>query len=161
MRKNRKHILMWAEALESDEFKQGMSVLREETRSDDDQVTLTHCCLGVACEVYLRATKKGHWDHYQNFVVGNDACSTEWIVPVAKYFGTGDDVRTYILNKNNKYVETMSNFIDLNDTKKIPFSLIAKILREPSKFLVLDGPKQGEFMTKAEINKYNREVAGV
>lgn len=37
----------WIAALESGEFKQGKSRLR----NDDD----TYCCLGVACEVYRRA----------------------------------------------------------------------------------------------------------
>jgi hypothetical protein len=52
----------WLVALESDEFRQGKSRLR--------QVDDTYCCLGVLCELYRRETGKGEWEVKEDYYRG-------------------------------------------------------------------------------------------
>jgi hypothetical protein len=49
---NVENIKLWVEALRSDEYKQGKGRLRQ-----DDEF----CCLGVACDVFRKATGEGEW----------------------------------------------------------------------------------------------------
>lgn len=60
------HARAWVAALRSGEFKQGHNTLR--SRGEDGP---RHCCLGVACELYLRETGSGRWDG-DEFLAGGD-----------------------------------------------------------------------------------------
>lgn len=51
MEPNKDNIRLWAEALESDEYKQGNGLLRYRTEDGEDKL----CCLGVACEAAIKA----------------------------------------------------------------------------------------------------------
>lgn len=46
------NVKAWVEALRSGEYKQGKSFLRQDN---------AYCCLGVACDLYQKATGKGEW----------------------------------------------------------------------------------------------------
>lgn len=48
-------IKLWIDALRSGEYKQGRGALVTNDRLDG----FSHCCLGVACEVYIKHAKKG------------------------------------------------------------------------------------------------------
>lgn len=49
----------WVAALRSGEYEQWRGALRNEDR---------YCCLGVACDVYAKATGEGEWDGH-DFIV--------------------------------------------------------------------------------------------
>jgi len=48
---------LWADALDSGEYRQGTGRLR---KMDDGE---SYCCLGVLCELHRRETKNGEWVH--------------------------------------------------------------------------------------------------
>ena len=83
----------WVRALRSGEYKQGIGVLR---RND------TYCCLGVACDLYMKAENKGAWIQPSNeransyFVVGDDAKDGTLPKAVVEWLG---------LEKGNNRVE--------------------------------------------------------
>ena len=45
------NVKLWLEALRSGDYNQGQRALK----SENDDGTVNHCCLGVACEVYMEA----------------------------------------------------------------------------------------------------------
>jgi hypothetical protein len=108
-----------AEMLESGTIKQGHNFLRSEDKM---------CCLGVACEVFQRATKKGKWmmrstGSIWRFSVGT---SSPYDVPpeaVVKYFGWPDADPNIIVAKED------STAIDQNDGRHQTFKQIAKGFR--------------------------------
>lgn len=55
-----------AEALRSGEFKQGNGRLKYK----EDNGEICHCCLGVACEVFIRETGEDRWTHFATDVFG-------------------------------------------------------------------------------------------
>jgi hypothetical protein len=54
---NKENILKLVEALNSGKYVQG----RDRLKKPDGQGGYVHCCLGVACEVYIQETGKGQW----------------------------------------------------------------------------------------------------
>jgi hypothetical protein len=57
----RVHLLQWARALESGEYKQAIGTLREQVgETDDDKPVFGYCCLGVACNL-AAADGVGQW----------------------------------------------------------------------------------------------------
>lgn len=70
MTPNKVNIQKWVDALRSGEYVQGRNSLLKDN---------TYCCLGVACEVYLRGNPggisfevdedgRGHYDNYSGFL---------------------------------------------------------------------------------------------
>lgn len=72
----------WCQALESGEYKQGRHRLRT-----IENVGYSYCCLGVACELYQKATGKGAWVN-GGFKLDADFNSHYIDSPkIAEYFG--------------------------------------------------------------------------
>lgn len=70
----------WCAALRSGEFKQCKGALRREDE---------RCCLGVACDVYMRDPESGPRLHWEHVMQGPDSYGIECAVP-------GRDDSTYI-----------------------------------------------------------------
>ena len=108
-------IKVWVEALRSGEYEKGKGALR----TGD-----TFCCLGVACEVYRRKAKKGHWNG--GWFAASKKSEHRSILPreVAKWLGlTSDPVVTL------KSRESVS-LINLNDGRGYSFKRIAKVIEK-------------------------------
>jgi len=106
----------WADALESGNYKQGRWWLRPNLVEGDENGPDTFCCLGVACDLYAKNTKKGKWDGEKfrtNKYDENDANPPE---PVTEYFGIS--------------IETAEKLVDMNDEKHNTFKTIAKFIRK-------------------------------
>ncbi len=56
---NVERLRLWIDALRSGEYRQGQYALKS-IREDGEKPS--HCCLGVACEVYIREEGQGSWD---------------------------------------------------------------------------------------------------
>lgn len=67
----------WLAALRSGEFRQAKNVLKQ---------AKGHCCLGVACEIYLRETGNGEWQH-NVFTVDGTQGGCVPPAPVWEWFG--------------------------------------------------------------------------
>lgn len=75
----KRRIRKWVDALRSGEFRQGKLGLRIEN---------AYCCLGVACEIYRRTTRKGKWENGAFVVADDDWDSMVMPRTVADWFGT-------------------------------------------------------------------------
>lgn len=108
--------LKWIEALESGEYKQGKGQLR-----DGDQ----YCCLGVACDVYDKATDQsgesgwinkpmGPHDNSYVYRYGKHTLTTQLSYPhgadLAEIFGINDSVEESVMTMND--VDN-KNFIEI------------------------------------------------
>jgi len=80
------------------------------------------CCLGVACDVYIRETGDGYWDKDSNmFEDRNGECLPE---KVQEWFGLeATDPRL-----KHEGIETCAS--SLNDSERLSFKEIAECVRE-------------------------------
>lgn len=109
--------IAWAEALESDQYKQGTRCLR----SLNDEF----CCLGVACDLYFEATGDGSWDKHNEdsnyYFQGRDGFPSE---EVRRWFGWESDAPTL-------EVEGRKEFATIhNDKFNCTFKEIARGVRK-------------------------------
>ena len=81
---------LWLAALRSGEYTQGKGALRARTHWRDAAPTLEHCCLGVLCDVYHKATGLGKWDGDTFFI--SDTDQNENVLPpsVVEWSGLPD-----------------------------------------------------------------------
>ena len=99
------------EALESGTYAQGDSQLR-----DGDMF----CCLGVACDLFMKETGKGAWTIEDSHFAVDNYQEVAWLPkPVAEWFGFG--------SVTGSFGDTSLMF--MNDTK-VSFSDIAKVIKE-------------------------------
>lgn len=103
---------LWAKALESSKYAQGIGQLKDE----NDQ----YCCLGVACDVYRKATGKGRWTRKSNrYSFGESLAYLP--LEVVKWFGLDDEDPTL---RGNREIATV-----VNDVHRNSFNEIAKMVR--------------------------------
>jgi len=91
------HIRVWVRALRSQKYLQTTGTLkRVNSWLDGAKQDTSYCCLGVACEIYRDATKRGEWTDglsQPQFVVTEFLDSSRYVMPkaVAQYFGLKPD----------------------------------------------------------------------
>jgi hypothetical protein len=102
---------LWAQALESGKYKQGKYWLREADK---------YCCLGVACDVFRKATRLGLW-YEGDFIVGEEEERVVLPKAVMDWFGLRSN--DPLLGKNP------SSAISLNDDFNKDFCEIAQMVR--------------------------------
>lgn len=114
----------WVAALRSGKYKQGMASLHR-----DDK----YCCLGVACDVYRKETKKGKWlssPEHQGHVFRADNAGDEryGYLPraVAAWFGMPKPI-TDDMDENDLSFEY--RLTSLNDSGK-SFAEIADVIEQ-------------------------------
>jgi len=109
------------EALESGTYAQGIGQLRNANVLDENGAPApdSYCCLGVACDVYLRETGEGRWDDWA-FELGVENENAWLPVTVAKWFGFS--------NATGNLVGENRSLMGMND-EGIPFPEIAKTIR--------------------------------
>ena len=102
----------WVAALRSGEFEQAQGRLK-----DGD----AYCCLGVACELYIRETGVGSWDERSSFLNG-DGRAYSAVLPdeLQTWLGVRADVASYaegvcaltIDNDNGKTFTEIADIIE-------------------------------------------------
>jgi hypothetical protein len=87
-------LLLLADALESGEFTQTKHCLRDDSG---------HCCLGVACEVFNRATKHGEWSPHRTGTYRFLGEAEILPIEVAEWFGMEEhgNLRAPYMDNNN------------------------------------------------------------
>lgn len=106
---------LWSAALRSDEFEQGRGNLARTSHDGSTQ----HCCLGVLCELAIRAgvplnvTKDAYGVTYYDGSAGTPPVS------VRKWAGLGSSILLSLPRLG------MRPAFELNDTYKMPFAEIA------------------------------------
>lgn len=138
---NKERILKWVEALESEKYKQAYAALRKADGS--------MCCLGVACEISTVASWETDQEYYDyigveakyNYITEKNFLPLE----VAKYYGfvassiianKGEEIYidpTVLVNEDNEPNLTSKRVVsltELNDSARLTFKEIAKILRK-------------------------------
>lgn len=82
---------LWVKALRSGEYKQA----RNRLRFDEDRF----CCLGVACDLYAKATGNGVWDGDKDsgylFIIGDRRREVVLPYEVVKWLGVSDSECPY------------------------------------------------------------------
>jgi hypothetical protein len=104
-------IRLWVKALESGQYKQTRATLHDKNG---------YCCLGVACEVFKKATGRGQWTRWKGFVVGNQHSDVYLPRNVGAWFG--------FENIDPQLGESCAT--ERNDTKRDSFQTIASAIRE-------------------------------
>jgi hypothetical protein len=140
---NKDNLRLWAEALESDDFKQGLGALR--TRDGG------RCCLGVACDAFKRATGRGRWrkepgtsdGHYAFQLTEGEGAEIALPGAVAGWLGLpGSTVFLPITEKERAKVRSQgasgqrgdeASAECVNDVLKLPFQVIAARIRRKFK----------------------------
>jgi hypothetical protein len=108
-------------ALRSGDYKQG----RERLRNLDNEF----CCLGVACDIYHKATGEGEWENESGlrptkFKVNTFGSRYELPDAVRIYYGFTTESGHF------KFEGKPNSLANLNDSKKYNFSKIADIIEE-------------------------------
>lgn len=105
---------LWAKALESGKYTQATGMLRND---------IGYCCLGVACDVFRKATGRGKWVNkgFGGFLL--DGRLRDAVLPstVADWFGLG--------NPNPRLGEDSIEATELNDRLNTDFHQIAQMVR--------------------------------
>ena len=104
----------WIKALRSGKYKQTQKHLRDADLDTDEP---GYCCLGVACDLYAQTHKRGAWDEYGSFVIGDIEEDSELPDRVAKWLGIKST-----LGYNSV---TGLSLIHLNDDDGLTFAEIA------------------------------------
>lgn len=123
--------VLLAKALLSGKYVQGTGQLRT--------MDNTYCCLGVACDVYLRVMGEGegfwspdhHYEHkvpHYQFRAGNERGS-RFFMPLAvhQFFGMNRTAGFYQMTKDGR---TYDSLAELNDRKGWTFKMIAALLQD-------------------------------
>lgn len=127
--RQKKRVEKWVAALRSDDYKQGENYLKQETEGET-----THCCLGVACELYIKSGNKLDYQEpdpvYDNAAYfGGD--SEHLPEQVRNYYGLRTDYGEFIYSDGRRSSLTMAN-----DGGK-SFKQIANIIERNPKGLFL------------------------
>ena len=111
----------WADALESDEFKQGDGALyRIEGKK--------YCCLGVLCELYVR-DGRGEWE--DNGTGDMHLYSEGAILPDAVVeWSDLDSNDPYVKHANTMGLQVRNPLTHLNDATYMDFKEIAALIRQ-------------------------------
>lgn len=117
----------WVGALRGGEFEQGRCSLRDDTDK--------YCCLGVACEIYRRATGKGIWtptntDDPLRFELETEIATGLLPHAVRQYFGLTTTCGRYFIDGR------MTSLCDANDAGGLSFEQIADIIESNPKGLL-------------------------
>jgi len=114
--KKTKYTTKWVNALRSGKYKQTIGVLRM-TKKDANYMEATpgYCCLGVACSLLIKETKKG----ISNF----SSCGSWYSV------GLNDKTKK-LFGLTNKETDRL---IAMNDTYKLSFKEIADYIEKKAK----------------------------
>lgn len=119
--KHAKRLKAWIEALRSGDYKQ---------TSDQLYTGKAYCCLGVACDLYLK--EKGlKWTKESKMTYGvkiEDRVleTTELPEEIAAWFGLGIHNNPEVLDKDGAPV----TLISLNDDRGYSFKKIAKVIEQ-------------------------------
>ena len=109
---------LWADALESDEYKQGMLTLQGKSGS--------FCCLGVACKVYEKAT-------------GNELPKIEGRIVGTKLAGSYSCVSDWLgLIYPAGSMDKAQSLMGMNDSGDFDFKEIAAVIRSRPEGLFRD-----------------------
>lgn len=106
--------ILLAEALESGKYKQCSGALR---------INDAFCCLGVACDI----SGLGKWDSTGVYLTKTDRCETVLPREVKEFFGFAS--HSGRSTQREIGIEPIE-LVDLNDSKKLSFKEIAKVIRE-------------------------------
>ncbi len=125
---NTKNMLLWADALESNEYAQGRDAILASPAGE------TFCCLGVACEVAIKngVPIKRELDTYGDMYLYDEQAS---FLPgsVADWLGTRSPTvdpsiggNIFLLVDDNGTIDCAT---DMNDSKEMTFKDIAACIR--------------------------------
>jgi hypothetical protein len=131
---NKEVMTLWADALESDEYKQGNGLLKQQVGDK-----CFHCCLGVLCELYL----KSHPETEATFKLeGQDQAGKRVFKFVSPNLLALEGYTAYLphevrdwagfQNENPRVATEKYGYVAmvyLNDTVKLKFKEIAEIVR--------------------------------
>lgn len=105
---------LWLKALRSGEFKQTAGQLRA-VRGE----AVSHCCLGVLCELHRQDTRRGKWDSETCYIPREGRSSSSVVPPAVAEWAELDDgdpmlARTCAskLNDSGKSFEYIADRID-------------------------------------------------
>ena len=123
--RQKKRVAKLVAALRSDEYKQGDSYLKQ-TQPNGDAV---HCCLGVACELYLQNNElQYHDDDGWAYFGGEEG---QLPAKVQKYYGFADALGAFSWSDGRK-----TSLADQNDDGKTFKQIAAIIERAPKGMFV-------------------------
>jgi hypothetical protein len=105
----------WSKALESGEYKQGFGQLR---RGDK------FCALGVLCNLHAQ-------EHPE--IAAKEKVKSRYMGASAKI--PFDVMEWAGMNSSNDSITLYNTIVDMNDTEKMPFGEIAKVIRKNYKLL--------------------------
>lgn len=166
---HRKRIMRWVEALESGDYEQCNSKLRDEYRGldKDSEPQYSYCCLGVACDRYVIETGDASWegtsDFYANPKDGSDGEFQSTVLPaeVAKWL-FGDSQRYDPDLVSGTAPESGLPFrhdcaTELNDETGLDFKEIAALVRREilGEEVPLPHKLIAEAEAWAELNEFN------
>jgi len=115
---------MLTDALRSGEYKQ----TKQRLRNDEG-----FCCLGVACDIYMKETGDGEWvkmalGSSQKFMIGEVGSMTSLPKPVAEWFGiqglgyyNSSEPHLAQLNDKGRSFQEIATFIDTNADALLSF----------------------------------------
>lgn len=129
-----RHVQLWIDALESDEYRQTTGKLRDlgfDDAQDARVLSNEYCCLGVACEVWRKETGIGSWkidkeneeDAY--FVAPSDQKTGALPWEVRQWLGLDSDDGTYMTGSGS------TSLVAHNDSDGWDFKQIAQLLKDP------------------------------
>lgn len=116
---------LWLSTLEGDEYKQAKEYLRREY-SDGPKF----CCLGVACDLYMKQFQKGQWEE----TIPNNTTANMSSFTMTPNLGERDsiydgDLPPEVLETLGLYVSHEVRCITMNDAEGLSFKEIAKTIR--------------------------------
>lgn len=126
---NKENIQKWVKALRSGKYKQAYCALKV---SEDDS-SFSHCCLGVACEVYLQETGDGVWnsstsmdDGYAYKFKPSSCNPSSSFLPIAvrNWFGI-NDLALATVNDHKVHATTLNDGDNTSSIDKHNFDQIA------------------------------------
>ncbi|KGM36164.1 hypothetical protein [Inquilinus limosus] len=115
----------WVAALRSDAYQQSQGALRDVNYHTEKS---SFCCLGVACDVFLKLEGRGEWDCDDYFVVGDYDSSTALPDPVAEWLGLSSSLGRLTEEIDYNSIRVARDLTDLNDSAKYSFGDIADLI---------------------------------
>jgi hypothetical protein len=113
----------WVEALKSGEFEQNTGSLCSNE---------AYCCLGVATELYRRATGNGSWypsrQGIMRFTTDEAAHGFQLLPEVKDWLGLYSEIGDYMLTLTQPGRASGTNLAEANDVLRLTFKQIADII---------------------------------
>lgn len=127
---NTEVIQRWVEALESGDYPQTIGTLHRNL-SDDPDVPVGYCCLGVLCDLAVREgiIREHRHGSYSNFGSLDDESESglpERVMEWAGFDGSYPEVYVTAVGHTPRYTP----LVELNDTHGWDFGRIAAVIRE-------------------------------